>query len=391
MIRTIRSFGVFRYWLRIVFAGVLGVAAAFAAAKAIEFYSTPVTIATIILMAAVGALLCVFLAGSWSARQIIRKLNAQNMRRDLALNNMVQGLCMFDGQGRLVVWNSQYQTMYKLQSSDIWRGCTIRQLLEARKAAETLPHDPAQYEAELKAALDRGNIFKLEVEMEDGRVIAVINHPTKEGGWLATHEDITEHKRAERELENTRAFLDMIVENVPSPIIVKSADDLTYLLLNHAAETYFGIDRAAIIGKRTADILPKAIGATILAEDRRAVESGQICYQGEHGVMTPGNGMRIATATRFPVKAADGKSKYLITVIHDITDLKRHEQRIAHMAHHDSLTDLPNRSAFNECIDATVEMAARAGESFGVLCIDLERFKAINDVFGHPIGDAALA
>ena len=74
----------------------------------------------------------------------------------------------------------------------------------------------------------------------------------------------------------------------------------------------------------------------------------------------------------------------------DLTDRKRHEQRIAHMAHHDPLTELPNRAAFTECIDATIDLAARSGESFAVLCLDLDRFKSVNDVFGHSAGDTLL-
>ena len=61
------------------------------------------------------------------------------------------------------------------------------------------------------------------------------------------------------------------------------------------------------------------------------------------------------------------------------------------MAHHDPLTDLPNRAAFNECLRATLERAAEADESFAVLCVDLDRFKEVNDVFGHSIGDGCCA
>ena len=106
--------------------------------------------------------------------------------------------------------------------------------------------------------------------------------------------------------------------------------------------------------------------------------------------MTPGNGTRIVTATRLPVKGADGKPQYLISVIRDLTERRRHEQQIAHMAHHDALTDLPNRTAFNECIAATLDIAEASGESFALLCIDLDRFKTINDVFGHSVGDRLL-
>ena len=110
----------------------------------------------------------------------------------------------------------------------------------------------------------------------------------------------------------------------------------------------------------------------------------------EHTIVTPGNGTRIVTATRLPVMGSDGKPQYLISLIRDLTERKRHEQRIAHMAHHDSLTDLPNRAAFNSCLAATLDLAALSSESFAVLCIDLDRFKAINDVFGHSVGDTLL-
>ena len=90
------------------------------------------------------------------------------------------------------------------------------------------------------------------------------------------------------------------------------------------------------------------------------------------------------------MKDADGKPQYMITVIDDVTERKRHEEKIAYLAHHDSLTDLPNRAAFNEYLAITLEKTAAANESFAVLCIDLDRFKEINDVFGHAIGDEML-
>ncbi len=146
-----------------------------------------------------------------------------------------------------------------------------------------------------------------------------------------------------------------------------------------------------MLGKRVIDVMPWGSAKMIEAEDRKLIESGKIMFRDEHAVVTPGNGTRIVTTTRLPVNGADGKPQYLISVIHDVTDRKRHEQRIAHMAHHDPLTDLPNRAAFNQCIAATVELAAASGESFAVLCLDLDRFKSVNDVFGHSAGDALLA
>ena len=149
---------------------------------------------------------------------------------------MIQGLCMFDAQNRLVVWNERYRAMYNIDPHRIWRGCTIRDLLDARIAAGTFPLDPGRYDADLRAALEQGKAFTLTVEQADGRVIAVVNQPIEGGGWVATHEDISERKRAERELEQTRSFLDTIIENVPSPIVVKDIRTLRYLLINRAAE-----------------------------------------------------------------------------------------------------------------------------------------------------------
>ncbi len=380
----------YRDWRVVVFAGALGFLLTLALMEAIGAFSVSLTTLSVLLAAGVGALFGICVAGAaWSLR-VRGALAEQNMRLDAAVNNMNQGLCMFDAQNRLLVWNERYRAMYNIEPHRIWRGCGIRDLLEARIAAGTFPLDPTRYEAELRAALVDGKAFTLNIELTDGRIIAVVNQPVAAGGWVATHEDITERKRAERALEETRAFLDTIIENVPSPILVKDAQSLRYLLLNRAAETYVGISRDKILGKRACEVMPQATARHIEAEDRKLIEFGEIQFVDEHAVLTPANGTRIVTTTRLPVKGGDGKPQYLISVVRDLTDKKRHEQRIAHMAHHDPLTDLPNRAAFNECIAATLELAAAAGESFAVLCIDLDRFKAINDVFGHAAGDALL-
>jgi diguanylate cyclase (GGDEF)-like protein/PAS domain S-box-containing protein len=390
MIRVLKYFGKYRGWRMVTIAGVLGFAVTLAVMEIIDVYSVSLTSLSIALAAVAGSLSGMCVVGSLSALSVKQKLSEQNMRLACALNNMCQGLCMFDTENRLVVWNERYVSMYRIDPSRIWVGCTIRDLLDARIVAGTFPLDPGRYDADLRAALKQGKTFTLNFELADGRVIAVVNQPMADGGWVATHEDITERQKNERELEHTRSFLNTIIENVPSPIIVKDISNLRYLLINRAAELYLGGERATILGKTSAEFMPKVSAEMIDAEDQKLIASGQIAFLDEHTVVTPGNGTRIVTATRLPVKGADGKLQYIISVIQDVTERKRNEQRIAHMAHHDALTDLPNRAAFNECIAATLELAAVSGESFAVLCIDLDRFKAVNDVFGHAVGDALL-
>jgi diguanylate cyclase (GGDEF)-like protein len=93
---------------------------------------------------------------------------------------------------------------------------------------------------------------------------------------------------------------------------------------------------------------------------------------------------------KLSILGGDGNPQYLLTLSEDVTERKQAEDRVAHLAHHDALTGLANRAALSEHLSATLDRQTRAGETFAVLCIDLDRFKEVNDVFGHSVGDALL-
>jgi diguanylate cyclase (GGDEF)-like protein/PAS domain S-box-containing protein len=177
---------------------------------------------------------------------------------------------------------------------------------------------------------------------------------------------------------------------VPATIVVKDAHDLRYVLVNRAGERYYGLSRDQMVGKTAHDIFPAATARFIAESDQALIKTGHEAFSDQHAVETPGNGTRIITTRRLPILGDDGKPQYLVTVIEDLTERKQAEAQIAHMAHHDALTDLPNRAAFAEHLQATLENAATAHDRFAVLCIDLDRFKEVNDVFGHSVGDALL-
>jgi diguanylate cyclase (GGDEF)-like protein/PAS domain S-box-containing protein len=128
------------------------------------------------------------------------QLKAQNLRFEAAVNNMSQALLMFDGDQRLVICNERYRRMYGLSRDVVKPGCSLRDLLEHRKATGSFAGDIDRYMAEMFDTLSAGTTMAKLVELPDGRVIAVLNHPMTDGGWVATHDDITERQRAERQI-----------------------------------------------------------------------------------------------------------------------------------------------------------------------------------------------
>jgi diguanylate cyclase (GGDEF)-like protein len=144
-----------------------------------------------------------------------------------------------------------------------------------------------------------------------------------------------------------------------------------------------------MIGKTTEEIFPKDLAEVILARDREALRTGQLKVD-FHVAHTLDGRVRDVASKRVAIGGKDSEPEYLLTVIEDVTERKRNETRIAHLAHHDPLTDLANRAALNMKLAETVEQAAAANDEFALLCIDLDRFKEVNDLYGHAAGDKVL-
>ncbi|HWC94424.1 MAG TPA: PAS-domain containing protein [Pseudolabrys sp.] len=128
-----------------------------------------------------------------------RRLRKENAQMRTAIDSMAQGLCMFNAAERLVVCNSQYYEMYGLTPDDVKQGATLSEVLQRRVAKGTFSRDPHQYRAELLAEVGRGRTTVHEVKSTGGRLLLVMNHPMHGGGWIGTHEDITERRKAEEQ------------------------------------------------------------------------------------------------------------------------------------------------------------------------------------------------
>jgi diguanylate cyclase (GGDEF)-like protein len=127
-------------------------------------------------------------------------LQAQNVRFDTAINNMTQGLLLFDSSQQLVVCNQRYIEMYGLSAGIVKPGCSFREIIAHRKATGSFAGDEDEYCARILQSIGLRN--SMVVETRDGRSIQIVNEPLADGGWVATHEDITERRLAEEQIRH---------------------------------------------------------------------------------------------------------------------------------------------------------------------------------------------
>jgi methyl-accepting chemotaxis protein len=131
-----------------------------------------------------------------------RRVQARLLRA--ALNNMTQGLCMFDAAGHLTLCNERYIDMYHLRPDHARSGTPLRTLLVHRLAVGTFSGDPDRYVAECLKQVSEGRTETKMIETKNGRVVAVVSRPIRGGGWVATHSDVTEQLNAEKERDSLR-------------------------------------------------------------------------------------------------------------------------------------------------------------------------------------------
>ena len=201
---------------------------------------------------------------------------------------------------------------------------------------------------------------------------------------------IAERETAAAEIGRARKFLDSVVKNIPDAVTVRDIDSQEYLLANRSAEDLYGVPPDDIVGKRPQDLFPREIANQVCARDLEVMESAGLAVVYDHDVRDVGDERRIFTTKKLLIPSKPGEPRYLLTLSEDITQRKEAEAQIAFLARHDPLTHLPNRAEFQEHLAAEVSRARSSAESLAVLCVDLDRFKEVNDIFGHPVGDALL-
>src|SRR5579872_5392425 len=205
---------------------------------------------------------------------------------------------------------------------------------------------------------------------------------------VALFDDVTKRRVLSEELEKTKKFLEQVVDNVPVSLTVEDASNGRYLLANRSAEAILNRRREEVAGLTAAEIFNEREARLIVARDEAAIRNRKSLTE-EHPISTK-DGLRLFLTRRVTVLNEAGEAQYLIKTHEDVTDRRQTESRMAHMAYHDGLTDLPNRAAFLQALTQMIEACGEAEEEFAVLSIDLDGLTEVNDVFGHAIGDKLL-
>jgi diguanylate cyclase (GGDEF)-like protein/PAS domain S-box-containing protein len=313
-------------------------------------------------------------------------LRQQQRQLKAALENMTHGLCLFDAEGRTILFNRHYSEAMGL-APEYLQGVSLLDQFKRRKAIGMFADDPEEFFAAVKESMRQGKTMMREVVRGES-ILRIVDQPIEGGGWVATYEDITEQRRAERERDQNREFLDRLIDNVPSAIFVKSAVDRTYVLVNRAGESFWGKTRQEMVGRTAEQVFPPSEAKLIEGRDDELVQSGQPLFE-EREILTSGDRLRSVFSRRLVIRDENGVPQYVLGVVDDVTERKAAEERIAHLAHYDPLTDLPNRVLFREQLEKELSLVRR-GAQLAVLYLDIDHFKSINDTLGHPVGDELL-
>lgn len=285
-------------------------------------------------------------------------------------------------------------------------GYTREELL-AMKTSDLLPPDfresdrPQYLEPLLKGELQSFSSERPFVRKDGGIVWAnrtvtlVRDIEGKPLYFLRIIEDISERKRAEDALAQERMMLRTVVDAIPDRIYVKDVEG-RYILQNAANLKVRGIDQLEnIVGKTVFDIFPPQQARRIHDEDQAIFNTGEPLIEREGRTHFGAGGesdgeTRWHLTSKVPLRDATGKIYGLVGVSRDITERKQSSERLAHLAHYDSVTGLPNRVLLHDRLGQTIAQARRNNWFVGVLFLDLDRFKLVNDTLGHAAGDLLL-
>jgi diguanylate cyclase (GGDEF)-like protein/PAS domain S-box-containing protein len=205
----------------------------------------------------------------------IAQLQTQTQHYQSAFDAIDLGVCLFDAQERLILSNRRFAEIYRLAPEQIHPGATLREIIDLRVAAGTCATATAEDYLALcvtnKAATQR---VVWSTELPDGRTIQIRSQPRTGGGWIGTHEDITEHKAVHAAV-NERLSLQALIDRLPDNLWVKDVNS-RFVIANQVTAERIGVAGTAdLIGKTDFELLPVELAQKFYDDEQQIVRSGR--------------------------------------------------------------------------------------------------------------------
>jgi len=304
--------------------------------------------------------------------EIEERRSAQKRLVD-ALESSQEGVVLVDSTGHLVIVNSQMARFYPTATDLLQPGAAFVAFAAATGAAAVL-------EADL------GNAP--EIPLADGRWVRVSRSATQGGGFVAITSDITALKQREAELRETNLRFDAALAAMSQGLALFDAGQRLQVSNRRMAEICGIPTQFLRPGVTLKELVDESVAVGNYGEqaasDVHADYLAVIARAQKATLNKTFSDGRVVAISHEPLESGG----WLLTY-DDITDRRRTEVQVAYMAHHDALTGLPNRVLLRERLDHAVAQLGR-GHDFAVLCLDLDKFKPVNDTLGHPVGDKLL-
>ncbi|NHQ80775.1 EAL domain-containing protein [Chromobacterium vaccinii] len=225
--------------------------------------------------------------------------------------------------------------------------------------------------------------------------VSLVFRPDEDGqpGFLMLITDVTERKRAELALRDEKERIRITLNSIGDAVIATDASgNITFL--NPIAEDMTGWQAKEALGEPVEKIMPLRESSQghamfnpirLVLSEQRSVGMAMNC-----ALMRRDGQLLELEDSASPILDHAGKLTGAIIVFHDVSEARAMAVKMTHLAHHDALTNLPNRMLLQDRTQQALQQAARAGDRLGLYILDLDHFKVINDSMGHTVGDQLL-